>query len=265
MQGSQHGTGAGKEPSCLGRGGSACAARKPRLAAGVVCGGRAASSSSGPVRPKPENVSPRPHVGKRAPPAAAPVGTGCAGSPAGGCAGLAAERGWAARPAAAVGGGGADRLVNVPFSPLLRCCRFSSVCLEGPSRRERAPLGSAEPGICGPGRQPARPPGEAPRHGAPAGAQARPRGKKNSMGVIIILFWLEFSGGREAGWEIRRRGFAARPSAFSGGPGRAGRAGPSPACPRAGPGPRCSPAGAVRGGERRWLLQLFSETSSSEA
>lgn len=35
------------------------------------------------------------------------------------------------------------------------------------------------------------------------------------MGVIIILFWLEFSGDREAGWEIRRSGFAERSSAFS--------------------------------------------------
>lgn len=41
-----------------------CVARKPMLIAGVACRGWDESNSCGPVRPKPENSSPRPLVGR---------------------------------------------------------------------------------------------------------------------------------------------------------------------------------------------------------
>lgn len=82
------------------------------------------------------------------------------------------------------------------------------------------------------------------------------------MGVIVVLFSLEFSGGREAGWEISRGGFTARPSAFSWGRGergggqseRGGGQQPNLAPGGAGtplPPPRPGPCGDgdVRGGE----------------
>lgn len=185
MQGSQHGTGAGKEPSCLGRGGSACAARKPRLAAGVVCGGRAASSSSGPVRPKPENVSPRPHVGKRAPPAAAPVGTGCAGSPAGGCAGLAAERGWAARPAAAVGGGGGGQTVWLMCRSPPSSVAAGSAPYARRDRPEESGLRSAPP---------------SPASAAPGGSRPGPRGRP--LGTALLLVPRHGLGERKIAWVL---------------------------------------------------------------
>lgn len=98
------------------------AARHPGLAAGVVCGGRAASTSSGAVRPKPETSSLRPRVGRRPPPPSPPrdpsPGVRAAPGPLPG-----AEPGWrrsegrAARPAAAGMGGRQSRPVNPPFLP----------------------------------------------------------------------------------------------------------------------------------------------------
>lgn len=85
------------------------------------------------------------------------------------------------------------------------------------------------------------------------------------MGFIIILLWLEFSGGREAGWEIRGGGFAARPSAFSWGRGERGGPVRAQSAPERGRDPAAPRPGPCGGGERRRLLQVFSETGIKEA